>query len=294
MVIYAMSKKGLAVLSEVVAKHRELLKFVVVERDVAVENDFYNQIVSLLESEGVSFYRRGSEPDLDRTDYVLAISWRWMISHHPDHLIVFHDSLLPRYRGFAPLVSMLVNKESQLGVTALFGSNEYDTGAIISQAKVSIEYPITIAEAIESIIPCYISLVSGVCNAIKSGIQITGEPQLHDEATYSLWRDADDYQIDWTLSAEYIKRFIDSVGFPYGGARTETSCGRRIRVDKASTVRDVICEQRQVGKVLFLRNGHPVVVCGEGLLRIDAAFEVDSEQSILPLTKFRTRFGIGK
>ena len=37
-----------------------------------------------------------------------------------ENLIVFHDSLLPKYRGFAPLVSQLINGEEYLGVTAIF------------------------------------------------------------------------------------------------------------------------------------------------------------------------------
>ena len=72
----------------------------------------------------------------------MAVSWRWMIKHPKNKLIVFHDSILPKYRGFAPLVNMLINGEKEIGVSAIFGADEYDS-EIISE-KTTISYPIKI------------------------------------------------------------------------------------------------------------------------------------------------------
>jgi methionyl-tRNA formyltransferase len=54
------------------------------------------------------------------SDFNIAISWRWMLK--VSNLIVIHDSLLPKYRGFSPLVNMLINGEDTLGVTVLFAT----------------------------------------------------------------------------------------------------------------------------------------------------------------------------
>ena len=49
---------------------------------------------------------------------MIAAGWRWLLPS-TEKLIVLHDSLLPRYRGFNPLVSQLIDKEERLGVTAV-------------------------------------------------------------------------------------------------------------------------------------------------------------------------------
>jgi methionyl-tRNA formyltransferase len=117
-------------------------------------------------------------------------------------------------------------------------------------------------------------------------------PQNEVEATYSIWRDNDDYLIDWNKSADEIKRLIDAVGSPYLGARTLTSRGEEVKILKAEIVEDVICELRHVGKVIFINNGLPTVICGEGLLRITEAYRLVSaaEESYLPMKSFRIKF----
>jgi methionyl-tRNA formyltransferase len=55
-------------------------------------------------------------------------------------LVVFHDSILPQYRGFNPLVSALINGDSRVGVTAM-GTDEFDKGDIIGQRTIAINIP---------------------------------------------------------------------------------------------------------------------------------------------------------
>ena len=53
-----------------------------------------------------------------------------------------------------------------------------------------------------------------------------------------------------------------------------------------------MCEQRHEGKIIFIQNGEPVVICGSGLLRVNEArlVEVDGEEFDFSLKKFRIRF----
>ena len=62
-----------------------------------------------------------------------------------------------------------------------------------------------------------------------------------------------------------------------------------IRVFKALSVNDVKIENRTPGKVIFMEDGFPVVVCGFGLLKILEA-QKENGHSIFPLRSFRTRF----
>ena len=53
---------------------------------------------------------------------------------------------------------------------------------------------------------------------------------------------------------------------------------------------DVVIENRKSGKVIFIVDNFPIVVCGKGLLMIEELVSFDKRQSLLPLQKFRTRF----
>ncbi|MEF1191641.1 formyltransferase family protein, partial [Vibrio parahaemolyticus] len=240
----------------------------------------------------VQYYYHNDTYTIPQESYVLAVSWRWMIRDVEDNkLIVFHDSILPRYRGFAPLVNSLINGEHEIGVTALFGSDEYDKGDIIAQATSFIGYPIKLSDAIEVNNLNYIKLADLIFHSLSSGREIKASQQDESLATYSIWRDESDYEIDWNQSSEYIQRFIDSVGYPYSGAITNVDENKVVILD-AEVVQDVVCEHRHVGKVIFVENGCPVVICGKGLLKITKAVVKEENQvrDFLPINKFRMKF----
>ena len=286
-----MTKKGFEVLKNTIEVNAEILDFIVVGTDSNVKNDFSEQIIELARNAEVNFYLRGEEPNVDNNSYIFAISWRWMINHPIHKLVIFHDSILPKYRGYAPLVNMLINGEKKIGVSAIFGASEYDRGDLISQKSSKIEYPITITEAIDLNNRNFIELVKEIILKISDGEDLVGIPQNENEATYSIWRDEDDYEIDWNKSSDEIKRLIDAVGYPYLGARTSTSKVEKIRILEAEVVDDVECELRHFGKVISTSEGLPTVICGEGLLRINKACYVDSEsKSYLPMKSFRIKF----
>ena len=87
------------------------------------------------------------------------------------------------------------------------------------------------------------------------GKELKGIIQDEKEATYSIWRDEDDYKIDWSKSSDEIKRLIDAIGYPYSGAITSNSKGERIRILDAEIIDDVFCEVRHPGKVIFINKG---------------------------------------
>ncbi|RIJ22280.1 methionyl-tRNA formyltransferase [Henriciella barbarensis] len=292
-VLYIMTQKGFEVLRRLTATYPSVLERVVIGKDSNIENDYSGEIAQHCRSAGVAFDFRGTEPALRGEQYVFAISWRWLIKHPVERLIVFHDSPLPRYRGFAPLVNMLINGESEIGVTALFGASEYDRGHIIAQQTSAVTYPLKIADAIELNNQNYCDLAESIAARIADGEEIVGVPQKEGNATYSIWRDDNDYAIDWSKSAKEIQRLVDAVGSPYLGARCRTSKGQELIIGNVEVVEDVRCEIRDVGKVIFVREGRPTVICGEGLLEITKAWLLTDEgrEPFLPMKSFRVRFG---
>jgi methionyl-tRNA formyltransferase len=285
---YLMTQKGYEVLKAVIKQlGSSAIDMVICSRDQNLINDFYDDIKILCKAEKIVFVDR-KEAATVSSEYAIAISWRWLIELELTKLIVLHDSLLPKYRGFAPLVNALINGEAEVGVTAIFSTNEFDKGDIITQQSISIIYPVKIQEIIDRISQLYVNIVIQIMEGIREKLPVTAVKQDENLATYSLWLNEDDYYIDWNNDAQYVKRFVDSVGYPYKGACS--SDGHVIyRIWDVQVEPDVNIENRQVGKIIFIRDGYPVVVCKIGLLRI-VKLTLGNGDSALPLKKIRTRF----
>lgn len=286
--MYLMNKKGLEVLNNIITEElSNIIEYVVLAKDSAVEKDYYDELVQVCDNNSIKHFDRKEEfPSF--SGYKFVIGWRWIISDS-NKLIVLHDSILPKYRGFSPLVNMLINGEKEIGVTALFADQEYDKGPIILQKRTKIRYPIKIHQAIEVISSLYQKTVFEIINKILNNEMLEGIEQKENEATYSIWRDENDYVIDWSQDAELIKRSIDALGFPYNGAKTRID-EELITIDEAEVIEDVVIENRHVGKIIFFKEGYPVVICGQGLLKITKA-RTEEKTFNLSKMKFRTRFG---
>jgi methionyl-tRNA formyltransferase len=289
LVFFVMTKKGLYCLEEFIKTFGpDTIDCVVSSRDPYVIKDYYDEIAATCIANNIRLCNRNDVFSLkDKVSF--AIGWKWLIRGNEGEIYIFHDSLLPRYRGFSTLVSHLLNKEEYLGVTLFEADDHFDTGKIISSNKVKVLYPIKIEKAIDKLSSVYAGLLVEFYQKLLRNEAIELTPQDENLVTYSVWRDEDDYRIDWHKSSDYLKRFVDSVGFPFLGAFSETD-GAKITISEVEEYADCILENRVPGKVLFLEEGHPVVICGNGMLKIIDATDRQSGRSILPLKKFRTRF----
>lgn len=289
--IFALGEKGFSVvkaLTESTSMHQISC---VIGQDDGVDDDYSARLVAFCDEHGIGYsLRKDIAYGEDEYDLFLAAGWRWIIRDIPqEKLIVFHDSLLPRYRGFAPLVNALINKERMVGVTALWGAAEYDRGNILLQKSLDINYPINIEHEIHRISILYADLAVELFTELNNGtINRAGYPQNEKEATYSLWRDEEDYRINWNDDAEDIKHFISCVGRPYRGASAVLN-GATVRIFKVRIKADIKIENRSSGKVVFIEENLPVVVCGRGLLVLEDVRNEKGE-SVLPLKYFRSRF----
>jgi len=287
--LYLMTEKGFQTLNSICAfQHYTHISFVCIGKDKNVENDYSEEIKSLCVDFKIRFFYNSESVYEDQTaDWYIAVSWRWLILK--ENLIVLHDSLLPKYRGFAPLVSSLINGEPKIGVTALFASEEYDKGDIIAQRSIEIKYPMKIAKAIEIVSKLYVEIINFLFQKIINNQPLVGEKQEDLQSSYSLWLDESDYFIDWNKSASEICRKVDACGYPFNYAKMYYG-DRIVNLISVVEVADVVIENRTPGKIIFINQGLPTVVCKVGLLQIVEASYVDNKESLLPLNKFRVRF----
>ena len=138
--------------------------------------------------------------------------------------------------------------------------------------KVNITY-LKIQEAIDTVSLLYGKAIDQLLNRLKSGT-LTSTPQDELLATYSLWRDNEDYIIDWSKSSDYIKRFIDAVGYLYKGAFT-TCNSSKYYIKESFIVDDVIIENRTPGKVLFKKRICFILFVGLGYFVFRTLMKMD-------------------
>jgi len=219
---------------------------------------------------------------------ILLAGWQHLENLANRHAIVFHDSLLPQLRGFNPTVTAMISGATQLGVTAFAPQADIDTGPIYGQEAIAIAYPLTIRKAYEYLGIAYAALAERLLDQLRYG-PLPFREQDPSTATYSLWRDEDDYWIDWSETASRIRRFVDAVGWPYLGAKT-TLGGRVVRIVRAEEATDLTFPLRQHGKLWPSSGGNPLVICGSGMLSILEAHNEDGK----PVTFNSLRLRLGK
>lgn len=286
--LLTIGEKGLIALEHLNVQDSSLLKqiqFVVVGEDSNVDNDYSAEIRSFCRENKIETYSRKEFANLSPDfDWLIAIGWKWLLDINKWKVIVLHDSLLPRYRGFNPLVTALIEGDEKIGVTAIEATEEVDQGPIISQKMINVEYPIKIKQAIEKVAKLYGEIVLDLLSGdLRNHPRIS---QDEGQATYSLWRNHEDYVIDWTESADRILRFIDAVGSPYLGACTSYD-GKIIRVLEASYEGEIKIVNRKPGKIFSIKENIPVVVCGKGLISIERA--INEEGKLVKFRKLRVR-----
>lgn len=282
--IFATGLKGLKTVHGIKEKTEKII--VVIGKDRKVLNDYSEEILDFCKINNIQYTYDSLDNNLD-FGLAIAAGWQKMIYDIPsDSLIVFHDSLLPKYRGFNPLVTALLNQDDYIGLTALTAAESYDCGNILYQVKIPISYPILIEDAINKVSDAYYDVAKIIYELFVEN-KLKGVPQDENKATYSLWRDEEDYLIDWSSTAEGIQLKINSLGYPYLGASTTVN-NELVRIKKSTLLNDVLIENRIPGKIIFFADGKPVVVCGKGLLRLD---EIENNHGKkITITKMRTRF----
>lgn len=176
------------------------------------------------ESRKVNSSRFAEFWDNEVIDLMLVVSWRYLIPpeiYQRPRLgtFVFHDSLLPKYRGFAPTVWAIINGSDHTGVTLFEIAEKVDSGDIIDQERVDIGVEDTIAIVMDKVTLVYLKILERNLNKLLSNTA-PRTPQDHSMATYTCKRQPEDNRIDWNSSADEIYNLIRAVSQPYPGAFT--------------------------------------------------------------------------
>jgi methionyl-tRNA formyltransferase len=158
-----------------------------------------------------------------------------------------HGSLLPQYRGAAPINWAIINGEKETGVTTFFLKHEIDTGSIIFQEKLLINDADNVGSIYEKLMHLGADLVLKTVKAIEAGIY---PQQIQDESVIlhhapKIFKET--CEIDWRKSAVEINNFIRGLS-PYPAAWT-VFAGKSCKIFEAKVVENVGFEQPTTLKV---------------------------------------------
>ncbi|ROS40477.1 methionyl-tRNA formyltransferase [Amycolatopsis thermoflava] len=226
------------------AGHEVVLVVTHPKSDHAYEKIWSDSVADLARDNGVPVVER-NRPDDDVTaalkdaapEIIVANNWRtWLppeiFNLPPRGTLNVHDSLLPAYAGFSPLIWALINGEKEVGVTAHMMNDELDAGDIILQRSVEVGPRDTVTDLFHRTVDLIEPVVSEALAKLESG-DYEPVPQDRSKASFFHKRSIEDSRIDWTWPAEDIDRLVRAQSDPYPNAFT-THKGKTIRITKAS------------------------------------------------------------
>lgn len=182
----------------------------------------------------------------------------------PRGAVNLHPSLLPAYRGRAPLNWAILHGERELGLTAHFVDAGMDSGDVIEQRRFELRDDQDVGDALEILYPLYAELTRDVLARFEHG-RVRRRPQDASRASAFPRRRPEDGAIDWTRDARSIHDLVRAVARPYPGAFCEHA-GRRLHVWKSQVLDEPA--GAAPGTLLSEQASELVFACGRGRLRV--------------------------
>ena len=259
-------------------RHGVEVAAVFTHRDDPHENVWFQSVAELAAQEGISVYApddinhplwaekiRQMAPDILFSFYYRNLVRPLILDIPAQGCLNLHGSLLPKYRGRSPVNWVLVNGETETGVTLHYMTPRPDDGDIVAQARIPITEDDTALTLFDKTITASTELLDEVLPKIINGTA-PRIPQNGADATYFGGRKPADGEIDWSKRATEIRNLVRAVTHPYPGAFTHSG-DRSLLVWKAT----VLPQQTAATPGTVLSTTPFVIACGEGALRIDAA-----------------------
>lgn len=176
-----------------------------------------------------------------------------------------HASLLPKYRGAAPIHWAIINGEKETGVTTMFMDQGMDTGDMILKKRIPIGEEDTTGLIHDKLAEAGGELLIETLELLLNK-KVPRETQDHELATYAPILTREHELIDWTKTDREVHNLVRGMN-PWPGAYT-TFENKIVKIWEAKVIEDV-SEEAKPGTVLSVVNGEGICVkCGQGALLV--------------------------
>lgn len=173
-----------------------------------------------------------------------------------------HGSLLPRWRGAAPIQRAVMAGDAQSGVGVMRMEAGLDTGPVALERRVPITEGMTAGELHDALMPVGAALMAEALKALDGGV-LTFKPQPAEGVVYAHKITNEEAQIDWSRDASAVAAHINGLS-PFPGAFFEADLGKgpeRVKVLRAQPAAGA-------GEPGILLDAEGTVACGTGAVRL--------------------------
>ena len=276
-VVFAYHTFGARALAALLARG-ETVTAVVTHDDEPTEGDWFESVAAVARAHGVAVLtpKSPNAPDVVarlaalNADVFLSVWYRRLLGEALLSMprvaaLNLHGSLLPAYRGRAPLNWVLVNGEMRTGVTLHHMTVEADAGDIVAQDPLDIRPDDTALTLYGRMVKAGVDLLLQWYPAVIGGVA-PRHPQDPARATVVGRRRPEDGRVAWTWPARRIANMIRAVTHPYPGAFVGDA-DRRLYLWEAAVDGDVATAT--AGTIVDVTTDHGMTVAtGQGMVRL--------------------------
>jgi methionyl-tRNA formyltransferase len=229
--------------------------------------------ISLLQPEKASSSEFISEMQSNSPDLFVVASYGEIMK--PELLAIpklgainVHTSLLPKYRGAAPIQRCLIDGEEETGVSIMYMVKKLDAGDVICQEKISLSKEMTSGSLEENLCDLGVKALSGVLDKLLLGEKLVSFPQDEAKVTYAKKILPSECYFDWDKPVEDLHNLIRGVS-PLPGAWTYCNVrGERKRLKVLKSSIESLEKGLSPGSIVSFGKEGWTVACGSGVLRL--------------------------
>jgi methionyl-tRNA formyltransferase len=205
-------------------------------------------------------------------DVLLVVGWTQLVKEEllavPKLALGFHASLLPKYRGRAPINWALINGERETGNTLIVLARGADVGDIVAQRTIPIGEDDDCATVYDKVAATEIDMLREVLPLIEAG-RMPRRTQDEAQASVMPRRRPEDGRIDWSRGTRQLYNWVRALTHPYPGAFTSLD-GRKVFVWRAALPApgESVLASSVPGKLARDAQGRPWAATADGWLRL--------------------------
>jgi methionyl-tRNA formyltransferase len=223
------------------------IDLVVTHQDDPNENVWFASVAKLCQEKNIAYITPQANQLLELIPKLQSLSPDYIFSFYYRHMIPadilscakiaalnMHGSLLPKYRGRAPVNWAILHGETETGATLHIMEAKPDAGDIVGQSAVAIGPNETATDVFGKVSQAAVTVINAVLPSLTQGI-VPRRPNELQKGSYFGGRKPADGQIHWNQSAAQVHNLVRAVAPPYPGAFTDYQ-GRAMIVAKTKPI----------------------------------------------------------
>jgi len=188
----------------------------------------------------------------------------WVLTLPPRGCLNIHASLLPRWRGAAPIQRAIEAGDGETGVCLMQMEKGLDTGPVLLSQRIAIGDGETGGQLHDRLAALGAQTLADGLGLLRAGMRPVAKPQSESGATYARKLDKAEAKLDWSQPAEVLARKVRAFN-PWPMAEAVLA-GERVRIHGAVAL--PLAHRASPGSVLLAGREGIDVACGDGALRI--------------------------